>query len=237
MTGTGVNKYDSLSIIIPFRATCERRKEIFDWMIQRYKFQHPSSQIIVADSTQERFNVSEARNIGASQADGDILFFTDADTLTYVDQVRRAFDFIKNDPAQWIVGQKEYYIATNETTDIILSKPPVTMEDFRHLPMSAVLTDSSSIAGGYMVTREQFDSVRGFDERFVGWGYEDTAFLVAMETLWDYNMRMDNSYVIHLEHPAVRFDSPNIHINEALFQQYMSVALDRDKMLELVNSR
>jgi glycosyltransferase involved in cell wall biosynthesis len=230
----------NLSIVIPFRASEPRREELFNWIHMRFMTMGPEDekfelQILVSDSDPDKeFNRSQARNRGASHATADHILFADADTLMIPDQIFSNLRMMRSDGSMWIVCQQTYYIATNETTDYIISQEPNTREDFREMPMLDTLRNSISVAGGYMVSRDQFESVGGYDERFNGWGYEDTAFLMAMETLWDYSVRPNDSYVIHLEHPATRFDSPNIKQNEALFNEYMIRQNNRDRMLELI---
>ncbi len=228
----------TLSIVIPFRAVEPRREQIFNWILDRFQtmeFNDLGFEVIVSDSDSHKdFNRSQARNKGAAQAKGDLILFADADTYMIADQIYRNIRAMRNDETMWVVCQQTYYIATNETTDYILSREPNTREDFREMPMLDTLRNSISVAGGYMVNKEQFESVGGYDERFNGWGYEDTAFLMSMETLWDYSVRPKDSYVIHLEHPAMRFDSPNIKENENLFNQYMIRQNKREAMLELI---
>lgn len=238
VTGIGNFRLERLSICIPYRGIDSRREQIFDWICERYRILFPDCQLIVADSDKDKdFNRSEARNNAAKMARNDFLYFADADTLTYPDQIDYALGCLFRDSAQWVVTQNTYFIANNETTDFILSRSPKTRDDFRDMPMLDTLRDGVSVAGGYLVTREQYDSVKGFDERFVGWGYEDTAFLMSMETLWDYSLRIKDSYVMHLEHPAIRFDSPDIGINEQIFKAYQDAQGDREGMLRVIHSR
>ena len=51
-----------------------------------------------------------------------------------------------------------------------------------------------------VVTRKTWDAVGGFDERFVGWGWEDVAFRCAVETVTGRELTKIASTCWHLFH-------------------------------------
>ena len=67
-----------------------------------------------------------------------------------------------------------------------------------------------------IVPRETWDAVNGFDERFQGWGWEDTAFMHAVETIVDKPIRLEGD-VFHLAH-----DRPAADVNRALDANFIA---------------
>lgn len=86
-----------------------------------------------------------------------------------------------------------------------------------------------SPSAGVAVRRDLYDRVGGFDERFVGWGHEDSAFRHACETLSGAPMlrvAMDCYHLWHPESPEVDRRSPTRRANMARLADYEHAAGD-----------
>lgn len=69
--------------------------------------------------------------------------------------------------------------------------------------------------GGLLaVARSGWDRVGGFDERFVGWGYEDTVFNIHLLSVADWD-RVEGT-VLHLFHPTDWKKTPEVRANRQL---------------------
>lgn len=68
-----------------------------------------------------------------------------------------------------------------------------------------------------VVARSGWDKVGGFDERFVGWGYEDSVFNIRMLAVADWN-RVPGT-VLHLFHPTDWKKTPEVRANRQLLMR------------------
>ena len=67
-----------------------------------------------------------------------------------------------------------------------------------------------------MVHREAWDEVGGYDERFVGWGYEDSAMNIELATTRRWERMPGESW--HLSHPQANILSGSAKANLALLE-------------------
>lgn len=89
--------------------------------------------------------------------------------------------------------------------------------------------------GVIIVPRPLWELTRGYDERFIGWGGEDTAFIEACRTLGG-RKRMPG-HIVHLWHPESAVD-PDEHIyNRTLRHLYREAAGNREAMLKVIADR
>lgn len=89
------------------------------------------------------------------------------------------------------------------------------------------------ISGAFAVSRELWDEVGGFDENFRGWGFEDTAFEIACETVSGERLYRHPSTLWHLWHdksPEHDHRLPGFRANRARREQYTAAAGDRDAL-------
>ena len=68
-----------------------------------------------------------------------------------------------------------------------------------------------------------WETVGGFDESFIGWGYEDDAFRAALDVMVGKSLRLRGCNLYHMWHPVSPtdgFESPTIQHNRKLYSQY-----------------
>lgn len=117
---------------------------------------HPRLRCIKVKDGTELFSLPRAINIGVNFSAADIIAKVDADQLVRPDWLRSQIEAIG-----------EAGIARPATFG-----EPVADGDIYQYP-SPLGSARENTYPGYCMTREAFHAVRGIDEGFVGWGYED----------------------------------------------------------------
>jgi hypothetical protein len=96
--------------------------------------------------------------------------------------------------------------------------------------------DQVSWSGIVVVPREAFYLVGGYDERYEGWGADDIAFGLSLETLYGPHLRYPGE-AIHLWHPR-GIQERGLHANgndgRNLTRRYIRAAGNRVKMRALI---
>ena len=88
-----------------------------------------------------------------------------------------------------------------------------------------------------IMPRESYKKIGGLDERFSGWGGEDTAFAVAMNTLYGPYKRLDFS-IYHLWHPRIGpKGNPHMENNMRLVELYKRNSRSKQDMRTLLKNR
>lgn len=186
----------NLSVVIPWDPRTKDEHRLMSLSVIETNIQLiPGIEIKLGEDTSQPFNRSKARNNGVMQSSGDNILILDADTFIPVCSMLEAEEILKF--SNWVIPYNIYYNLNQTKTheayeDLsVLSTEPVDGEyDHRIL----------SWAGALMVSRENFDKVGGYDERFEGWGWEDVAFRVKLDNEVGHHSRC-GSYVSHLWHP------------------------------------
>lgn len=176
------------------------------------------------------FNRSRAINRAAALAgDWDAAVIIDADVLCDPHAVRHAVDLAvqSNGP---VLAYHERGQLSRQGTEKVMDgytgswRPLVKVKS----TYGGFLYDACSSA--VCVSRPLWDAVGGFDETFVGWGWEDVAFRVACETVSGRDMAKIASTAWHLWHVVSSGNNkaePTFQANRARGERYREARWDR----------
>lgn len=184
-------------ICIPWRPTKPDRVAAFHetWQTLWHPLDLP---LYFGDSGHPRFHRAASRNAAALKAgDWDVALFADADVLldprNVREALRQAYAFDR------VAFPHDRYQSLNK--------------DGR-----AHLTSNAPTNGGALaISRDGWERVQGYDERFGGWGYEDAAFRLATETLLGSPIRIPG-YMRELFH--VKTGRSRSEEERALYERY-----------------
>lgn len=216
-------------ILVPRRADGGHRDTLWAFCRNWWMEHHDPMPIYEGHHEGGPFNRSAAINAAAAQAgDWDVALVIDADTISERDPVRRAIAHAAATGALAVAHDQRYMLSRRGTQEILRGD----RRDWKRRGMvDRVYRDSVSCA--VAVSRATWDLVGGFDERFVGWGYEDTAFRIAVETMTGQPLHVEKGICFHLWHeisPEASRQSPTLAANKSLKLRYEAVRWQPDKM-------
>ena len=220
------------SLLVPRKPDHGTRDYHWSLIKRRYQRLMPQVEICTGFDKSKLFCKSRALNKAALKATGDIFIICDADVIFAPDLVRKIASIIDLHP--WIIPFKKAFFLTKNTTNRLIKRglPPkfrIKEEDI----------ERSFFGKGQLmnvVKRECFEAVHGFDERFKGWGLEDFAFRLSLDTICGKHFNMDEE-IYHLWHPRAKRDHRHAGKNKQLYNQYLEAAENVDDMQKIINGR
>lgn len=189
----GVSK---VVILVPRRAGIADRDRIWNFCRAWWANDHPSWEIVEGHHDAGPFNRGAALNRAAEAAgDWDVAVIIDADVLINPEPVRAAVD-LATDSMRMVLAYSERAHLSPQGTEKVLNGFRGNWQN-RGMVVKMFRDSCSSCV---VVSRQLFDLVGGFDEKFDGWGWEDVAFRVACETLTRQEMTKIGGTLFHLWH-------------------------------------
>lgn len=189
------------------------------------------------------YSRSEARNALASQGEGEVIVFIDADSIPDAGALGDSIGHVLRTKT-WMFPFTTYYNLTQFGSKDFMEDPPwktwrpEDKYEYEYVfPGPDPYDRPPAVGGAVVVHREAWERVKGYDERFRGWGGEDRAFAMALETLVGDTARYP-APIYHLWHPApesARFGSPDWKYNRDLLERYKDAHNWLPKMTALVN--
>jgi hypothetical protein len=201
-----------ISILVPlyFDGAGGQRERNWNWLREYWRVNLPGAEVVIgrdaeAIRSQTPFSKSAAINDAASRALGDVFVVVDADIYipaqTIVDCAKEIRLAVSKGRKLWFVPYRKIFRLTEEASRKLLEsspKRPVTPTD----GIQAMTVGHWWGAMIQMMPREAFETVGGWDPRFKGWGGEDRAAMVAMDTLYGPHKTFRGE-VLHIWHPVI----------------------------------
>lgn len=221
----------TIAVVIPWRPGQPDREHHHQLVRAHLQAILPDALYLDADSGHQPFSRAGSRNHGvrlASQAAADVVLLCDADTLP--------------EPAP-------VHAAIQQATDGRLHLPYTRYRSLTRAGTRAYLHGTDPLrcptdhdhqwaTGGVLaITPQAWAQAGGMDERFCAWGFEDTAFRVAADTLLGPTVK-HQGVIHHLWHPLeTALGTPQHLANAALMERYLQAEGDPAAMPALIAER
>jgi glycosyltransferase involved in cell wall biosynthesis len=180
----------TISVIIPWQDRGDReRGRCAEFVIGYYERLGIGEVVVGAyPADNEPLNRSRLRNNGARSASGDILFFCDADTLVPEDQVLAACRAAAEQPGAVLPFDRWRDYATPAVSEALLSGRESDPSRFiggerRSYYVDGAIPEDWCVGPAFAIRAEDFWSLGGFDEAYVGFGEEEKDLLWRTRTL------------------------------------------------------
>lgn len=222
-----------VAILVPRRTGMTDRDRLWAFCRTWWANDFPEWEIHEGAGPDGPFCRSHAINEAAGKAgDWDVAVIIDADVLCDPQAVRAAVDLAvaTNGPT---LAYHRRVLLSRESTERVMGGFRGDWDGLARETKDRFDACSSAV----VVTRSLWDAVGGFDERFIGWGWEDVAFRCATETVSGRELVKIASTCWHLHHIVSSGNNrkeSTFQANKALGARYNEARLDRDAMLALL---
>lgn len=224
---------ERVSVLIPYQSDGNGpRDTAFEWVLGFYARMMPEVEVCVGEiaDARELFSRSRAINRAYHQATKDIIVIADSDIVYDPNLLRESITYVNS--GQWVIPFSRILRLSKETSHLLLQQEkiwPLTVK------IETAAEQATAFVGGFNVLgREAYETVGGYDERFVGWGGEDEAFAYALDTLVGHHIRLEGE-MVHFWHPFVGPDgNPNYDSNYALYLRYLKARGNQEEMRLLI---
>lgn len=147
------------------------------------------------DDEKTAFSRGRAFNAGAKAARSDLLIFHDGDILVPHAYAQEAYDRFR-EGFEFINLKRFIFYLDQKSSESIVAQDSVENQS----PGFDAIVQNLVGGASFAIARSSYFDIGGFDERFVGWGYEDIEFMDRAKTLKGYPF--DYLPFIHLWHRA-----------------------------------
>jgi hypothetical protein len=224
-----------VSVIVPRTVDGAERDAAWRWVRQRYETLFPDWRIIEGVGDANQWRKGEAIGKALKESTGSVLVIADADCVVPADALREAVAMVEAG-TPWVVPHTLVHRLNPGETQAWLTTPV----DRDVTPPDAGLMRGpyQGFSGGgiLVVGRPEYEATGGIPRGFVGWGGEDEALSVILDTLIGPHARLPHD-LIHLWHPTQRQRTTTrhqVHANRALYHRYLSCKDNPDLMWTLV---
>lgn len=199
--------------------------------VARYRELLPDAEVVDVDTGHEPFCLAGCRNKGvrlAESAGADVVVLGDADTLPEREPLLAAISAAAATGKVHLPYTEYRSLRRDGTAQFNAGVPLVRCA---HLAIRA------ACSGVYVTAPGTWWGCGGQDERFLGWGMEDVAWLVCHRTLLGGDPVRHKGRVYALSHPSAVKQGPQYEANVALYRRYLAAAGNEAEIRALIAER
>lgn len=226
-------------VLCPRREGFPERERVWGHVKKWWADTLPDVELFEGYHNRGPFNRGAALNAAAANARRsgpfDAALLVDGDVLLDPRQIRAALAVAAVTHSPCLAYTDRHHLSKAGTEQVLLGNGG----DWRR-HIKTTYRDSCSSA--YAVSSNLFDAVGGFDELFVGWGWEDVAFRCATEVISGVEMSQIAGPIWHLWHVVSSGNNPKeptfvANGERGKLYRDARAAWDRDAMIALTRER
>lgn len=230
------------SIVLAYRPDGGIRDRHLKWTVEHYKAMFPDAEIIVEKDESglgwDTFNKSACINRGVRRSHGRFLLIADIDIVLIKNKVLSCVEQL--DKHSIAFPFHEIVFLNLESTELVLkTKKSQRLPRVNSAGCKVKSRTGTQPGGIYVISRKDYDRVGGHDERFVGWGSEDSAFIKTVTTMIDKPPLRLSGVAFHLWHPvdSDRARKRDTSEKRTIIAEYFEANGDKVKMSEILKER
>ena len=197
--------------LVPWRGGDAARER--SWDVVRPTLEDLGHPLYTGDSRGKWARAAACNAAAAVAGDWDIALVTDADTILEPTAVHRAIERVSRTKAAARPHDRRWMLSLAATK--VLMRHGIEALKPEHLRGSA------PGGGALVIHREAWERVGGYDERFIGWGYEDSAMNISLAVTSGWELSEGQSY--HLWHPIPNTTTSSARANRALLDAHRAM--------------
>lgn len=237
----------NISFILHYRKDSEDREFNLKTSVSYIRYAFPNSEIIIVNDDKEldsrlgsalsgnsvkvlflqnadEFKKSLAFNQAVGYSRENILCFWDVDVLIHSSYIKAACELINDGRADHVYPFNGTFVDIQKD----LFQDFLTRYNFEYITElwesghpSLHFASDSSPGGCTMISKDAFNRMGGYDDRFIGWGFEDTDFLYRSRKVNRVSyIQSKDAICWHLHHEnAKRTENPHYNNNLMIFNQ------------------
>jgi hypothetical protein len=160
-----------ISVLVAFRDAEGWRTRLWEAVRERLEVELPEAEVVVrSDDGTDPFNKCVALNRAARDATGDVFYILDADCYVPAAQVRGALEMLGDG---WVKPWHRKLKLGKDVTERLLSQGLESFDKRRDRPEKV---NTYFAAPPFLLAASTYWDVGGMDERYRGWGGEDSSF-------------------------------------------------------------
>ena len=210
----------SVVTLVPWRGGDRNREQAWDAV--RPRLEALGYPLFTGDSRGHWARAAACNAAAAAAGTWEIALVADADTILERDAVSRTIERVSRTRAA--ARPHDHRFMLSHAGSRLLIREGKVGEKF--------LWSDAPGGGALVIHRDAWDHVGGYDERFIGWGYEDSAMNISLATTAGWERLPGIAY--HLWHPMPNFRSTRAQRNGALLEE---LRVEKEQEIEAASDR
>ncbi|MGM0839110.1 MAG: galactosyltransferase-related protein [Bacillota bacterium] len=200
-----------------------------------YKTLFPNTDIIIASNGNDHYSKSSAINKAVKKTKTEFIAIIDADILCPKSAMLSGLKLLESFPL--LLPYNNVCDLSRHMSEVLYDKHYYSLSTSMLHGKNRHNKKSVPVGGINLINKTCFMKIKGFDERFIGWGGEDDAFVAASDTICGPHKRLTGN-IYHLWHPPKKAKTnPYYSNNHRIVSEYFNAYNKKEEMMKILSKR